>query len=169
MIDEKIRLQNYRPPKDPRQDRVFLAVQRRGSPAGDAGKVALLRRAGYPVATLTMPAHCELSRYMQFIHYAVFGLACLRDMNFVTQPSVELYKSITNQLHASAEKAGRDREDQSVGADAELFGASALARASDAVLRRRRGVRARRRRRRLKSTRPFCGDSRRRVKSNTRS
>jgi hypothetical protein len=27
-------------------------------------------------------------------------------MNFVTQPSVELYKSITNQLHASAQKLG---------------------------------------------------------------
>ena len=66
----------------------------------------MLRHAGYPVATLTVPARCELSRYMQFIHYAVFGLAYLRDMNFVTQPSVELYKSITNQLHASAEKLG---------------------------------------------------------------
>ena len=104
VIDEKIRLQNYRPPKDARQDRVFLAIQKRGVPAGDAGKAAMLRRAGYPVATLTIPAHSELSRYMQFVHYTVFGLACLRDMNFVTQPSVELYKSITNQLHASAEK-----------------------------------------------------------------
>jgi glucose-6-phosphate isomerase len=106
VIDEKIRLQNYRSPKDPLQDRLFLAVQRRGSPAADARKIAMLRHAGYPVATLTTPARCELSRYMQFIHYAVFGLACLRDMNFVTQPSVELYKSITNQLHASAEKVG---------------------------------------------------------------
>jgi len=106
VIDEKIRLQNYRAPKDARQDRIFLAVQKRGSPSADAGKVALLRRAGYPVATLTTPAGCELSRYMQFVHYAVFGLACLRDMNFVTQPGVELYKSITNQLHAAAEKLG---------------------------------------------------------------
>jgi len=106
VIDEKIRLQNYRPPKDPRQDRLFLAVQRKGSAAGDSGKVALLRRAGYPVAILTAPSRSQLSRYMQFIHYAVFGVAYLRDMNFVTQPSVELYKSITNQLHASAEKLG---------------------------------------------------------------
>jgi glucose-6-phosphate isomerase len=106
IIDEKIRLQNYRPPKDSLQDRLFLAVQRRGSPAGDARKIAMLRHAGYPVATLTTPARCELSRYMQFVHYAVFGLASLRDMNFVTQPSVELYKSITNQVHASAEKLG---------------------------------------------------------------
>jgi glucose-6-phosphate isomerase len=105
-IDEKIRLQHYRAAKDPCQDRVFLAVQRRGSPAGDARKIALLRHTGYPLATVTAPGRSGLSRYMQFIHYAVFGLAYLRDMNFVTQPSVELYKSITNQLHASAEKVG---------------------------------------------------------------
>jgi hypothetical protein len=43
---------------------------------------------------------------MQFIHYAVFGVAWLRKMNFVTQPSVELYKSIANRLHAEAQKAG---------------------------------------------------------------
>ena len=43
---------------------------------------------------------------MQFIHYCVFGLAWLRKMNFVTQPNVELYKSIANRLHAEAERAG---------------------------------------------------------------
>jgi glucose-6-phosphate isomerase len=106
VIDEKIRMPNYRSPKDSRQDRLFLAVQMKGLPPGDARKVALLRHAGYPVATLTAPHGCELSRYMQFIHYTVFGIAYLRDMNFVTQPSVELYKSITNRLHASAEKLG---------------------------------------------------------------
>jgi hypothetical protein len=36
----------------------------------------------------------------------VFGVAFLRKMNFVTQPSVELYKSIANRLHAEAQKAG---------------------------------------------------------------
>ncbi len=106
VIDEKIRLPNYRSPKDQLQDRMFLAVQLKGSAAPDPRKVAMLRHAGYPVATLTLPAKCQLSRYMQFMHYAVFGIACLREMNFVTQPSVELYKSITNQLHASAEKLG---------------------------------------------------------------
>jgi hypothetical protein len=106
VIDEKVRLPNYRSPKDPLQDRLFLAVQIKGSAAPDARKVAMLRHASYPTATLTLPAKCELSRYMQFIHYVVFGLAYLREMNFVTQPSVELYKSITNQLHASAEKLG---------------------------------------------------------------
>jgi glucose-6-phosphate isomerase len=104
IVDEKIRMPNYRAPKEARQDRVFLVVQVKGSASGEARKATLLRHAGYPVAVLTLPRHCELSRYMQFIHYAVFGIAYLRDMNFVTQPSVELYKSITNQLYASAEK-----------------------------------------------------------------
>ncbi len=44
---------------------------------------------------------------MQFIHYAVFGLGYLRRMNFVTQPSVELYKAITNRLHAEASERWR--------------------------------------------------------------
>ena len=43
---------------------------------------------------------------MQFIHYAVFGVGWLRKMNFVTQPGVELYKAITNRLHAEAREAG---------------------------------------------------------------
>jgi glucose-6-phosphate isomerase len=106
VIDEKIRLPNYRSPKDQLQDRLFLAVHVKGSVAPDARKVAMLRHAGYPVAAVTLPAKTQVSRYMQFIHYAVFGMAVLREMNFVTQPSVELYKSITNQLHASARKLG---------------------------------------------------------------
>jgi hypothetical protein len=43
---------------------------------------------------------------MQFIHYVVFGIAWQQKMNFVTQPSVELYKNITNRLHNEAERAG---------------------------------------------------------------
>lgn len=106
VIGEKIKLANYHPPKDPRQDRVFLFVQVKGEPAPDAPKIALLRRAGYPVAILTAPAGSTLSRYMQFVHYAVCGLGVLRNMNFVTQPSVELYKSITGRVYAEAEKSG---------------------------------------------------------------
>jgi glucose-6-phosphate isomerase len=86
VIQEKIRLKNYR------EDRVFLCV-------GDQRQsVDLLRRAGYPVATLTLPGDSPLSRYMQFMHYVVIGVAYLRSMNFVTQPSVELYKSIAGEL-----------------------------------------------------------------------
>jgi hypothetical protein len=43
---------------------------------------------------------------MQLVHYTVFGVAYLRRMNFVTQPSVELYKSIANRIHAEARAAG---------------------------------------------------------------
>ena len=106
VIDEKLRLPDYRAPKEPLQDRVFLAVQVKGLTAVSAPKVGLLRRLGYPVAVLTFQRGVIVSRYMQFIHYVVFGLAYLRGMNFVTQPSVELYKSITNRLHAGAKRAG---------------------------------------------------------------
>jgi glucose-6-phosphate isomerase len=106
VIQEKPRLANYRSTKDPAQDRAFLAVQIKGAPHPDARKIPLLRRAGYPLAVLTVPAGTVLSRYMQFMHYVVFGLGYLRNMNFVTQPSVELYKSIANRLHTEAGQAG---------------------------------------------------------------
>jgi hypothetical protein len=111
VIAERVRLTNYRAPKDPRQDRVFWCVQLKGMQAKNAQqsgaeKLALLRRAGYPVASLTLPNDTPLSRYMQFVHYMVFGLAWLRKINFVTQPSVELYKAITNKLYGESEKAG---------------------------------------------------------------
>ena len=93
VIGEKIKTGSYG------EDRTFLFV-------GENKNIAALRRAGYPVAVLKLPAGCLLSRYMQFIHYAVFGVAYLRRMNFVTQPSVELYKSIANALHADAKQAG---------------------------------------------------------------
>jgi glucose-6-phosphate isomerase len=103
---ERVRLTNYRAPKDPRQDRVFWCVQMKGVPDGCKEKIALLRRAGYPVSALTLPKDTPLSRYMQFVHYVVFGLAWLRKINFVTQPNVELYKTITNKLYAESERAG---------------------------------------------------------------
>ena len=59
----------------------------------------MLRRQGYPLAIVTVPGRTVLSAYMQFVHYTVFGLGFLRNMNFVTQPSVELYKAITARLY----------------------------------------------------------------------
>lgn len=103
VTSERVRLTNYRAPKDPAQDRVFWCVQLKGA---QNEKLALLRRAGYPVAALTIPKDATLSRYMQFVHYVVFGLAWLRKINFVTQPNVELYKTITNKLFAESERAG---------------------------------------------------------------
>jgi transaldolase/glucose-6-phosphate isomerase len=99
VIGEPFRMTTYRPAKDARQDRVFLLIERKGEPALDRVKLNLLKRAGYPVAVLTLEKDAPLSRYMQMVHYAVFGLGWLREMNFVTQPGVELYKAITNPLH----------------------------------------------------------------------
>lgn len=106
VIGEKIRLANYRSPKDDLQDRAFLAVQVKGVANDDAEKITLLRRAGYPLAILTLPKSAQLSRYMQFIHYAVCGVGYLRRMNFVTQPSVELYKAIAGQVDQEAREQG---------------------------------------------------------------
>jgi len=66
----------------------------------------MLRRTGYPTAVLTFPREVPLSAYMQFVHYAVFGIGYLRNMNFVTQPSVELYKTIAAAIHSQARQAG---------------------------------------------------------------
>jgi glucose-6-phosphate isomerase len=93
VIGEKIKTGSYR------EDRAFLFV-------GENKNMAALCRAGCSIAVLTLPPACLLSRYMQFIHYVVFGVAYLRRMNFVTQPSVELYKSIANALHAEATEGG---------------------------------------------------------------
>lgn len=106
IIGEKPKLANYVSPKLGRQDRVFLVLSVKGLTPPDSQKTSMLRRAGYPLATLAAPRGTLLSHYMQFIHYVVFGVAYLRGMNFVTQPSVELYKSITGRLHSDAVKAG---------------------------------------------------------------
>lgn len=102
VIGEPLRLADYRAPKDARQDRVFLLVERTEEPVLDRQKAGMLRRSGYPLARLTLAADAPLSKYLQFIHYVVFGLGWLREMNFVTQPSVELYKSITNTLYQNS-------------------------------------------------------------------
>jgi glucose-6-phosphate isomerase len=102
VIGEPIKLANYRAPKDGRQDRAFLVVKYKGKASVEEQK---LRRAGYPVAVLAVPAGAPLSRYMQFVHYTVCGLGVLRKMNFVTQPSVELYKVIAGRLYEEARRA----------------------------------------------------------------
>jgi len=103
---ERVKLTNYRSPRDSKQDRIFWCVDIKGSSNGCKEKLSLLRRSGYPAALLTLEKGAPLSRYMQFVHYVVFGMAWLRKINFVTQPNVELYKAITNKLFAEAERAG---------------------------------------------------------------
>jgi glucose-6-phosphate isomerase len=106
VIGEKIRLVNYFPRKDERQQRCFVVVNVAGLQNAEAAKVAVLRRAGYPLANLQLSGEPALPRYMQLIHYVVFALGYLRKMNFVTQPSVELYKKIANEIHQQAKGAG---------------------------------------------------------------
>lgn len=98
VIGEVPRPANYRRPKDPQQDRVFVVIQRRGEAHPHAERIQMLRRQGYPMAVITVPGRTLLSAYMQFVHYVVFGLGFLRKMNFVTQPNVELYKAITARI-----------------------------------------------------------------------
>ncbi len=105
-IGEKPRLVNYFPPKQPAQDRCFLVVNSAGLRNPNAAKVAALRRAGYPLAVLQVGGDMTLARYMQFIHYTVFGLGYLRKMNFVTQPGVELYKKFANDIYQQSLKEG---------------------------------------------------------------
>lgn len=104
-IGEKVKAANYRSPEDPRQDRVFLVIGHAGSAEAGREKISGLRRAGYPAAVVDLQAQAPLSHYMQFMHYVVFGIGYLRKMNFVTQPAVELYKSIANELYAAARKS----------------------------------------------------------------
>jgi glucose-6-phosphate isomerase len=106
VIGESPNFRNYRKVEDPAQDRVFLAIQRKGEAHPDAEAITRLRSAHYPIAILTIPAGAPLSHYMQLMHYAVFGLGLLRDMNFVTQPAVELYKSIAGEIAAEAKQVG---------------------------------------------------------------
>jgi glucose-6-phosphate isomerase len=89
---------------EPGPGRVFWAVQVRGCHNLPSG---LLRSFGHPLAVTRLGGPMALPRYMQWVHYVVFGLACLRRMNFVTQPSVELYKQITNRLHRQSRRLGK--------------------------------------------------------------
>jgi glucose-6-phosphate isomerase len=102
---ERVRMNHFHAPRDARQDRVFLGIDVKGATGGQAMKLAMLRRAGYPVAVVSL-AGAPLSHYMQFIHYVVFGVAWLRKVNFVTQPNVELYKSIAHRLHTESLRGG---------------------------------------------------------------
>jgi len=95
------------PVRHERQDRVFWAVQVAGCDGADPAMTKTLRQTGYPLAVLELSHPWALPKYMQWLHYVVFGMGWLRQMNFVTQPSVELYKRIAHQLFSQARKAGK--------------------------------------------------------------
>jgi glucose-6-phosphate isomerase len=99
VIDEKPRLRNFS------DDRAFLVVQLKGEAHPHALVITAIRHAKLPVAVLTFPGRTVLSKYMQFMHYVVGGLGYLRKMNFVTQPGVELYKSIASEIFGAKNQA----------------------------------------------------------------
>jgi glucose-6-phosphate isomerase len=99
VINEKPRIRNLS------DDRAFLVVQLKGEPHPDAKVITALRHAKLPIAVLTLPGKTVVSHYMQFVHYVVAGLGYLRKMNFVTQPSVELYKAIASEIFTAANQS----------------------------------------------------------------
>jgi glucose-6-phosphate isomerase len=99
VINEKPRIRNLS------NDRAFLVVQLKGEPHPDAKVITALRHAKLPIAVITLPAKTPISKYMQFVHYAVAGLGYIRKMNFVTQPSVELYKAIASEIFQAGNQA----------------------------------------------------------------
>ncbi|MCG8650192.1 MAG: hypothetical protein MI861_10175, partial [Pirellulales bacterium] len=106
VINERTRLANYYSPRSKDQDRCFVYVNVQGLRNPDPAKAAALRRAGYQVAVIDIRGDQPIARYMQFIHYVVFALGCLRNMNFVTQPGVELYKDYARKINDEAIAAG---------------------------------------------------------------
>jgi glucose-6-phosphate isomerase len=92
VINEKARIRNIS------NDRLYLVVQLKGEPHPQATQITAFRHAKIPMAVLTFPGKTLISKYMQFMHYVVGGLGYLRKMNFVTQPGVELYKSIASEI-----------------------------------------------------------------------
>ena len=106
VIHERIRPANYFPPKSASQDRCFLFFCVKDHTNPDSAKISALRRAGYPVAVIQLSGDQPIPHYMQFIHYVVFGLGYLREMNFVTQPGVELYKDYAREINEEAQTKG---------------------------------------------------------------
>jgi hypothetical protein len=106
VICEKGKLANYRSPKDPLQDRAFIAVQCKGEPGFDTRKIGLLRRSGYPLACAGFPHGTPLSSYMQFVHWTLFACAYLREVNFVTPCGTGLYSEYAGRIYAEACERG---------------------------------------------------------------
>lgn len=106
VVGERPKLAHYRAPKDPRQDRAFLAVLVSGAPGPDPGKIGLLRRSGYPVAVLTFPRAASLAAYMQFMHRVAFGVAYLRGKDSSAGTGTELSTRIADRVYAEAQAKG---------------------------------------------------------------
>ncbi len=106
ILENKIKLANYRSPKDHDQDRSFLALKVRGFSKEVPDKAAMLRRAGYPLATLTFAKAASLSSYMQFVHFMVFGLSYLRRAKQSRSTCSDSYDSFAASILREASKTG---------------------------------------------------------------
>lgn len=108
LVGEPLQLAFYWSPKDPRQDRAFVVVQRADDRTA-AGKAMLLRRAGYPVAVLKLFRDTPLAAYLQFVHIVVFTLGYLRSANLACCPhSYELERLLLTYRRAVA-RLGLDK------------------------------------------------------------
>ncbi|MGE5570889.1 MAG: hypothetical protein ACM3S5_17790 [Rhodospirillales bacterium] len=105
ITDDRCKLANYRSPKDAQQDRAFLAVQVKGAAGVHTRKIALLRRSGYPVASVTFPRGAQLSSFMQFVHWGVFALSYLRETALPCRET-EPYRSLASRIFAEAGEQG---------------------------------------------------------------
>jgi hypothetical protein len=99
-------LRRYRTAADPRQNRVFLLVERQREPALERRKADLLRRAGYPVATVRLDKAAPLAAWMQTVHYLAFGLAWLRGTSLAGAPAVSECEAKAAVAHQNAQFQG---------------------------------------------------------------
>lgn len=78
VVDEHFNGRTYHKATSPKQDRIFVAVQRKGEAHPEATGITALRSAGYPIVVVTFSSSAQLSRYMQFMATAADALQSVR-------------------------------------------------------------------------------------------
>ncbi len=106
VVGEKINPRQYHWSTDPKQDRVFLVVQRKGEAHPDANAIKNLRNGGFPMAALTFAAKAPLSHYLRFMEATVFALRRLRTTQVATDTRDELTAEI---LEEARREGGIDK------------------------------------------------------------
>jgi hypothetical protein len=99
IVNEKVTPRQFHWPTEPKQDRVFLIVQRKGEPDPEAQAIKNLRTAGYPIAALTFAAKEPLSHYLRFMEVTA---AALRPAN----PTDNTREAIAAELIEEAHREG---------------------------------------------------------------
>ncbi len=106
VVGEKPNPRQYHWSTDPKQDRVFLVVQRKGEADPDANAIKNLRSGGFPIAALTFAAKSSLSHYLRFMECTVFALRKLRSTQVATDTRAELTEEI---LEEAKREGGIDK------------------------------------------------------------